>query len=174
MKALPQSVLSVLLQGLDSFFEKRRFVPSSAERFCAGPVCPNRRTKPQAIASTYFHRRVTHLTALRVLRLGAWSAVMLAHHKGRATTSEGPARPPEGSLFAAPGGRRRRLTMSGHRRRAASYPEAAKNDHMYHPSMKVSTGLWHEVSCADLDRQGRRKTVQRTRVQNAPFEKRIK
>ncbi len=27
--------------------------------------------------STYFHRRVTHLTALRVFRLGAWSAVML-------------------------------------------------------------------------------------------------
>ncbi len=35
--------------------------------------------------STYFHRRVTHLTALRVLRLGAWSAVMPVHHKGRAT-----------------------------------------------------------------------------------------
>ena len=68
-------------------FRKGAFVPSSAERFCAGPVRPNRRTKPQAIASTYFHRRVTHLTALRVLRLGAWSAVMEAHHKGRATTS---------------------------------------------------------------------------------------
>ncbi len=66
------------------------------------------------------------MTALRVLRLGAWSAVMLAHHKGCATTSEGPARPPEGSLFAATGGRHRRLTMSRHRRRDASYPEAAK------------------------------------------------
>ena len=34
----------------------------------------------------------------------------------------------------------RRLKMSGHRRRDASTPETAKNDHMYHPSMKVSTG----------------------------------
>ncbi len=76
--------------------------------------------------STYFHRRMAHLTALRVLRLGAWSAVMLAHHKGRATTSEEPARPPEGSFFAASGGRHRRLTMSRHRQRDASYPEAAK------------------------------------------------
>ncbi len=50
MKALSQGVLSVLFQGLDSFFEKGRFVPLSAERFCAGPVYPNRRTKPQAIA----------------------------------------------------------------------------------------------------------------------------
>ena len=77
-------------------------------------------------SSTYFHRRVTHLTALRVFRLGAWSAVMLAHLTGRATTSEEPARPPAGSLFAATGERRRRLTMSRHRRRDASYPEAAK------------------------------------------------
>ncbi len=32
MKALPQGVLSVLFQGLDSFFEKGRLVPSSGER----------------------------------------------------------------------------------------------------------------------------------------------
>ena len=50
MKALPQGVLSVLLPWFGSLFEKGRFVPPSAERFCAGPVCPNRRTKPQAIA----------------------------------------------------------------------------------------------------------------------------
>ncbi len=79
------------------------------------------------------------MSALPVLRLGAWSAVMPVHHKGRATTSEEPARPPEGSLFTATGGRRRRLTMSRHRRRDASYPEAVKSDHMYHPPMKVST-----------------------------------
>ncbi len=85
-------------------------------------------------SSTYFHRRVTHLTALRVLRLGAWSAVMPVHHKGRATTSEEPARPPAGSLFAATGGRRRRLTMSRHRRRAASYPAAAKRRSYVLPS----------------------------------------
>ncbi len=85
-------------------------------------------------SSTYFHRRVTHLTALRVVRLGAWSAVMGAHHKGRATTSEGPARPPEGSLFAATGGRRRRLTMWRHRRRDASTPEAAKRRSYVLPS----------------------------------------
>ncbi len=99
-------------------------------------ACPN---QTDCALSTYFHRRVTHLTALRVFRLGAWSAVMPVHHKGRATTSEEPARPPAGSFFAATGGRRRRLTMSRHRRRAASYPAAAKNDHMYHPSMKVRT-----------------------------------
>ena len=34
----------------------------------------------------------------------------------------------------------RRLTMSRERRRDASTPEAAKSDHMSHPSMKVSTG----------------------------------
>ncbi len=74
-------------------------------------------TRPMArriacpISSTYFHRRVTHLTALQALRLGTWSAVMLAHHKGRATTSEEPARPPEGSHIVATGGRHRRLTM---------------------------------------------------------------
>ena len=67
--------------------------------------------------------------------------MMGAHHKGRATTSEGSARPPEGSLFAATGERRRRLTMSRERRRDASTPEAAKNDHMCHPPMKVSTKL---------------------------------
>ncbi len=65
--------------------------------------------------------------------------MMLAHHKGRATRAQGPARPPEGSLLAATGGRHRRLTMSRQRRRDASYPEAAKSDHMSHPPMKVST-----------------------------------
>ncbi len=85
-------------------------------------------------SSTYFHRRVIHLTALQALRLGAWSAVMWVHHQGRATTSEEPARPPEGSFFAATGGRRRRLTMSRHRRRAASYPEAAKRRSYVAPS----------------------------------------
>ncbi len=65
--------------------------------------------------------------------------MMLAHHKGRATTSEGPARPPAGSHIVATGGRRRRLTMSRHHRRDASYPVAALCDQMYHPSMKVST-----------------------------------
>ncbi len=88
----------------------------------------------EVCSSTNFHRRMTHLTALQVLRLGAWSAVMLAHHKGRATTSEEPARPPGGSLFAATGGRRRRLTMSRHRRRAASTPEAAKRRSYVPPS----------------------------------------
>ena len=88
-------------------------------------------------ASTYFHRRVTHPTALRAFQ--ARSAVRrdAVHHKGRAMSSEKPARPPAGSLFAATGGRHRRLTMSRHsprrslrrsqgRRRDASTPEAAK------------------------------------------------
>ncbi len=66
------------------------------------------------------------MTALQALRLGAWSAVMWVHHKDRATTSEEPERPPAGSFFAATGGRQRRLTMSRPRRRAASYPVAAK------------------------------------------------
>jgi hypothetical protein len=44
------------------------------------------------------------MTALHVSRLGARPAVMLAHHKGRATTTEGGARPPAGSLFEVSGG----------------------------------------------------------------------
>ena len=51
------------------------------------------------------------MTALRVLRLEAWSAVMPPHHKDRATPSEGPARSPEGSRAATAGGRQRRLPM---------------------------------------------------------------
>ena len=34
------------------------------------------------MASTYFHRRMSHLTALQALRLGAWSAVMLGASQG--------------------------------------------------------------------------------------------
>ncbi len=79
-------------------------------------------------------RKTTLRAALQALRLGAWSAVMWAHHKGRATTSEEPERPPEGSLFAATGGRRRRLTMSRHRRRDASYPVAVKRRSYVLPS----------------------------------------
>ena len=43
------------------------------------------------------------MTAWQVSRLGARSAVMLAHHKVRATTTEGPAMPPAGSLFVPSG-----------------------------------------------------------------------
>ena len=71
------------------------------------------------VTSTYFQKRVTHLTALQVLRLGQWSAVMPVHHKVRATTSEEPARPPGGSLFTATGGRRRRLTTRPPQQRPA-------------------------------------------------------
>jgi hypothetical protein len=39
------------------------------------------------------------MTALHVSRLGARPAAMLAHRKGRATTTEGRAMPPAGSLF---------------------------------------------------------------------------
>ncbi len=49
--------------------------------------------------------------------------MMRVHHKDRATTSEGPTRPPGGSLIEASGGRRRRLPMALHRRHDASYPE---------------------------------------------------
>jgi len=51
---------------------------------------------------------------------------MLAHHKGRATTTEGRARPPAGSFFVPSGRRQRRLTMRQHRRRAASWPASTK------------------------------------------------
>jgi hypothetical protein len=44
------------------------------------------------------------MTASHVSRLGARPAVMLAHHKGRATTTEGRARPPSGSFFVISGG----------------------------------------------------------------------
>lgn len=43
------------------------------------------------------------MTAWHVSRLGAWSAVMLPHQKGRATTFEGHAMPPSGSLFVNSG-----------------------------------------------------------------------
>ncbi len=70
--------------------------------------------------------------------------MMLVHHKGRATTPEGRARPPAGSLFAPSGGRQRRLTVSRiwkPRIAGATLPtrRSRNDDHMYHPSMKVST-----------------------------------
>ncbi|MFB3136249.1 MAG: RNA polymerase sigma factor, partial [Rhodospirillales bacterium] len=49
-------------------------------------------------------RFVRYTTVLRGFRLGARRAVMLEHHKGRATTSGGLARPPFGSLFPSPRG----------------------------------------------------------------------
>ena len=51
------------------------------------------------------------MTVLQPLRLGACSAVVPAHHKGRATLPEGPERPPAGSRAAPAGGRRRRLPL---------------------------------------------------------------
>ena len=59
-----------------------------------------------------------------------WRAVMPGHHKRRATTTEGPARPPGGSLFPTSGGRHRRLTMPRHRRRAPSCRGDGKSDRM--------------------------------------------
>ncbi|MBT3905332.1 MAG: hypothetical protein HOJ67_12375 [Rhodospirillaceae bacterium] len=41
----------------------------------------------------------THTTVFRDPRRGAWFAVMLMHHKGRATTSGGLGKPPAGSGF---------------------------------------------------------------------------
>ncbi len=57
--------------------------------------------------STYFHRRVTHLTALRVLRLGAWSAVTLGASQG----------PRDESVRACKAARR--VAFHGHRRALA-------------------------------------------------------
>ncbi len=108
-------------------------------------------------SSTYFHRRVIHLTALQALRLGAWSAVMWTHHKGRATTSEGPARPPEGSLFAATGGRHRRLTMSPHRRRDASYPEAVKRRSYVSPSYESKYSARAAWRCLSIGKGAQRR-----------------
>ncbi len=59
-------------------------------------------------SSTYFHRRVTHLTALRVFRLGAWSAVML-------DASQGPRDESVRARKAA-----RRVAFRGHRRASAT------------------------------------------------------
>ena len=82
--------------------------------------------------SVLSHEYIAYRTALRVSRLGARAAVMLGHHprdlRGRATTTEGVARPPGGSLFPTSGGRHRRLTMPRHRRRGASYPADGKSD----------------------------------------------
>ncbi len=60
----------------------------------------------------------THTTALRGFRRGARRAVMLEHHKRRATTSGSLATPPFGSLFASPRGSRGRpphTVSGGHR-----------------------------------------------------------
>ncbi len=86
-------------------------------------------------ASTPLHEFAQHTTALRGFRLGARRAVMLEHHKRRATTPGaagaspayhsrgdtplvppgGLARPPFGSLFPPPRGSRGRPphTLSG-------------------------------------------------------------
>ncbi len=69
--------------------------------------------EPVSGASVLDHNFVVHRTALQVSGLGARPAVMRAHHKGRATTTEGPARPPAASPFPTSGGRQGRLTMSG-------------------------------------------------------------
>ncbi len=74
-----------------------------------------------------------------VIRLGARRAVMLEHHKRRATTSDGHPWPPEGSFFAPFGGRQRRLTMS--RIAGATLPaqKTRKDDHTHHPSVIEGT-----------------------------------
>ncbi len=72
---------------------------------------------------------------MQVARLGAWVAVMLPHHKTRATTTEGPASASEGSLIRSSGGRHRRLPMLRHRRRDASYPEDRISDPRRHVSL---------------------------------------
>ncbi len=63
-------------------------------------LCHSRRDQ----TSTYLHDFAYHTTVLRGFRLGARRAVMLEHHKRRATTSGGLARPPFGSLFPPPRG----------------------------------------------------------------------
>ncbi len=82
-------------------------------------------------ASVVIPKLVISRTALQGSRRGARAAVMPSHHKARATTAEGPARPPEGPLFPPSGGRHRRLPMLGHRPRDASYPEDGKSDPRY-------------------------------------------
>ena len=73
--------------------------------------------------------------------MGARSAVMWVHHKGRATTSEGRRGAPFGSLLWAFGGRRERLTVGRHRLRVHSYPKDQSSDHTYHRSVKE--GAWN-------------------------------
>ncbi len=60
----------------------------------------------------------------------------------------------------------RRLTMSRHRRRAASTPEAAKSDQMCHPPMKVSTrsrkarrAAFAQTFAASLEGRRRRRII---------------
>ncbi len=57
----------------------------------------------RASPSVLSQRFVRYTTVLRGFRLGA-RAVMLEHHKRRATTSGGLARPPFGSIFPLPRG----------------------------------------------------------------------
>ena len=77
----------------------------------------------------WWNRNSLHLgRPFRLLGQARGSPVMLAHHRTRATTAEGPVRAPGGSLFRSSEGRPRRVTMLWHRRRYASYPEDRKND----------------------------------------------
>ncbi len=61
-------------------------------------------TNAQVSTRGLYQLNCTHTTALRGFRLGARRAVMLEHHKRRATTSGGLATPPFGSLFPSPRG----------------------------------------------------------------------
>ncbi len=59
---------------------------------------------PRFSVSGLHQLNCTHTTALRGFRLGARRAVVLEHHKRRATTSGRLATPPFGSLFPSPRG----------------------------------------------------------------------
>jgi hypothetical protein len=50
MKALAQGTPLVALRRMAPVSTKAKCVPFTAERFCGGPVRPNRRPQPQAIA----------------------------------------------------------------------------------------------------------------------------
>ncbi len=98
---------------------------------------PAHSTAMRRALSTHFHRRMAHL---RPCGFSQVHRDARAHHKDRARRAQGRARPPRGSLFAANGGRRRRLTMSPHRQRDASTPEAAKRRSSVAPSYESKYG----------------------------------
>jgi hypothetical protein len=52
MKALAHGTPGIALQRMAPASTKAQYVPFTAERFCGGPVRPNRRPQPQAMAPT--------------------------------------------------------------------------------------------------------------------------
>ena len=92
-------------------------------------------------SSAPYHDSVVRRTAFRGFRLGVGCAVMLEHHKRRATTTGGPLSAARRVTFPASSGRRERSPMRRHRLRAPSYRANGKSDPTCHGIMIGSTSF---------------------------------